>query len=147
MATIKQRLNNTNGWQRLFVFICLIFAVITYFSSQIPEVKPNIEPFLSQLSPKYSESLKNRDFATFFLMEFDKFKMPDGEILTIEKGVATQEQVEQSYKKAVNKADSEYWSVQRLAYIDGYKNYLIAMACLYLVGWLVAWIRKGFKKK
>lgn len=140
-------MNKLNGWQRLFVFICLISSVITYFSSQTPEVKPNIEPFLSQLSPKYSESLKKRDFASYISMEFDEFKMPDGEILTIEKGVATQEQVEQSYKQATNKADSEHWSVQRLAYIDGYKNYLIAMACLYLVGWLIAWIRKGFKAK
>ena len=77
MATIKERLNNTNGWQRVYIAIALIGVTIAvgniYYSIQ--------------------HGSFNRDF-----------------VETI-------------------------WAL------------VASLSILYAIGWMVAWIRRGFKKK
>ena len=147
------RLKNLNGWQRLFALISIIVAAWILLAARVPSVEPNVELALMQVSPKYAKSIKDgkkeysiEEFILALGTGLKEFKMPDGVVISENPEILTQEEVEEAYKLAKEKAKSDYWDMQLSSYLDAFSYYLIAMTSLYAFGWMVAWVIRGFKK-
>lgn len=148
---MKLDLNRFNGWIRLYIVIAIAAFVFTAVSVQKPEFGyVYLGEFLPKLPerpciPEYQGDCKpDTEFMKAFLHQ-KKFELKNG-ASAMEDERYTQEQVEESYKLAKDKADKEYRSKVIEVYLNSFYGYLVAMVSLYAIGWSIAWIRRGFKK-
>lgn len=142
-----------NGWQRLFVLVCIVIAVLVLFAAKVPKLEPNIELALVQVSPKYAKSIKEgkKEYTIEELItaidNFSKeFKMPDGIVIRQNPDIVTQSEVEEAYKLAKARASDDYWSRQLSSYVEAFGYYFTYMVGLYVFGWLMAWVIRGYRK-
>ena len=145
-----------NGWQRIFVAIAVIWMLVVYNSVTVIETKSassSVTEFLPPPPDIFDENGKKLDAANPFdsvliylkrLQGQRSYRMFDGETLDLADGY-TQEQVETAYAKALpsirsaeRKAKYDYWT-------NFAKGYFVPLSSLYLLGWSIGWIRRGFK--
>ena len=146
-----------NGWQRIFIVISVIWMLVVYNSVAVVETKSaslSVTEFLPPPPDMFDENGKKLDEADPFgktLLYFQRllhqrsYRMFDGETLDLAEGY-TQEQVEAAYAKALpsirsaeRKAKYDYWT-------NFAQGYFVPLLSLYLLGWSIGWIRRGFKK-
>jgi hypothetical protein len=145
-----------SGWQRIFVVIAAIWMLVVYNSVSVVETKSVSSSVIEFLPPPpdvFDENGKKLDEANPFdstlifltrLQGQRSYRMFDGEALDLADGY-TQEQVEAAYEKALpsirsaeRKAKYDYWT-------NFAQGYFVPLLSLYLLGWSIGWIRRGFK--
>ena len=146
-----------NGWQRIFVVIAVIWMLVVYNSVAVVETKSassSVTEFLPPPPDMFDENGKKLDESDPFfgktllylrrLQHQRSYVMRDGEMLDLADGY-TQEQVEAAYAKALpsirsaeRKAKYDYWT-------NFAQGYFLPLLSLYLLGWSIGWIRRGFK--
>ena len=148
---MKLILSSLNGWIRLYIVIAIGALIFTAISVQKPEFGyVYLGEYLPKLperpcTPEYQGDCRpDTELMKAFLHQ-KKFELKNGAI-AMEDERYTQEQVEESYKLAKNKADKEYRSKVTEVYLNSFYGYLVAMVSLYAIGWSITWIRRGFKK-
>ena len=143
--------SNLNGWQRLFVFWCLLsstFALVFVHAvadhktevnifehlpglSEYPCVKTtayDCDPLTIALDPKYSKKFVFKDGTTHWM---------DNRY--------TEQQVEEAQIKASQKAESNRVASLISAYKSAAFILLSSWAVIYFIVFMIGWIRKGFK--
>lgn len=144
-------LDYLNGWQRIYIVIAVVGAVVAYNTVSRYEIdwtSVSLNPYLPIIEEKQCVEKDPADcnpFSGFILGKDTKDFVVDGVKLN-EDNRYTQEQVE----KAFSAAKVEYIAQRREVLFERYKtaylNYFGLMALLYGLGWSSAWIRRGFKK-
>ena len=140
-----------NGWQRLWVLVSSILLILAVIVAVItlpnPEHVAHKSSFEEDLSMESRAKLAKADEKGIVWDDQVglKVKMPNGHILQFEKSVKTKE---------AETVSNEYYSL-----LKHYRNkeraiyVLFAIACwlgtiifLYVFGWTIGWVYKGFKK-
>lgn len=75
-----------------------------------------------------------------------QYKMPDGEAIYEDKRYSQQE-VEYAYTQAKLKSEQEHRNEILKVMGDALMKYLSAIGALYFFGWMIGWIRLGFKNR
>ena len=144
-----QLLNKLNGWQRVFVLICVFSFAFSLTKIQAPEVNEddiNIFSFLPELPNRPCLELTKDECEVIELIRGKNLKpfiLANGQRLNLDDRY-TSEQVEHAYEQAKNlnaKMINDVW-------INAFKKtliYLIAsLIGLYFLGWMIGWIWRGF---
>lgn len=144
-------LNKLNGWQRLWVLasgISFLLATLNlYIHFPAPESTPHNTIFIKNLSKKNKNLLVAEDKEGW--QKTDEVgtdvEMPNKHILSFKKNISEQE---------MSGAAQEYWSLvtteanaNRVALISLYALLWLSTSIgLYILGWSLNWVLKGFKK-
>ena len=131
-------LNRLNGWQRLYVFVCIILAIMASTTITIPPIYTSYRT--SEFLPKLPAPLE--------VDEDDKYGFSAFIGVSIyEDKRHSQQEVEYAYSQAQNKVIEERRILIMERIWDVLISYLTMIGCLYLFGWMIGWIRLGFKNK
>lgn len=145
--------NTLNGWQRLYVFMCIISALIGYGQINIPEVSKDSLDLYAALPelPKRPCEKKNTyecDIDIRSILEFEniiKFVVSDGSYFYLDNRYK-QEQIQKAYDTALSEATKK----RKMDLLDSYKSttatLLTIFISVYAFGWMIGWIRNGFIK-
>ncbi|MBU3606867.1 hypothetical protein [Polynucleobacter nymphae] len=153
---IKSKISKLNGWQRVYVFICLILAPMAATTVTIPPA-PNPDfvryEFLPKLKPiaKPDDDIDIPGFKYLYMgpkgpgEDTRQYKMPDGEAI-YEDNRYSQQEVEYAYTQAKLKSEYEHRDAIIKAVSNAAIKYLLVISLLYFFGWMLGWIYRGFKK-
>ena len=147
-------LNRLNGWQRLYVFVCIILAIMASTTITIPPIYTSYRT--SEFLPKLPAPLEVDEDDKYGFSAFierktagkntREYQMPDG-VSIYEDKRHSQQEVEYAYSQAQNKVIEERRILIMERIWDVLISYLTMIGGLYLFGWMIGWIRLGFKNK
>lgn len=151
---------NLNGWQRLYIFLMVLFGGVLFgasntFNSKFvpPEDLPieslQISSYLNRLfctakTPTDCKDNITKPFAELW-ENTSEFKLSNGEVTSQDKRY-TQEEVEKAYQLALADAKLKYRSDISNGLFEDIKIFVVTGILVYLFGWGIGWIRKGFQK-
>ena len=141
-------MNRLNGWQRIFLVTALLYIPITYNSVSIiepEEIGLIIKKQLPDPPNRYGDDTKAGLGALISGVDNKEYRLSDGATITLDKSY-TQEEVESAYKKAMATKTLLKHEAFQVYLIRLAKSYFLPLIGLYLLGWSVGWIRRGFKK-
>jgi hypothetical protein len=144
-------MNKLNGWQRIFIVLAVAGAAALYSICKLPPVdieKISVSNYLPNLPelpciPKNQSDcdsvakLIRGDGMTDFVV--------DGHTIFQDKRY-TQEQVEKAVRQSQADLIKEHNEKQWRIYKEVYANYFLFFVGLYVFGWAMGWVRRGFKK-
>ena len=136
-------MNRLNGWQRIFMVISVIWMLPVYLlGPERHEVYPfnYVGPILLE-NPKTDGQGRVPDWAR---ERGETIKMFDGVVLP--NTGFSKEEYETAYRKSLPAINAAKRKVIQDYFIDTAKIYFLPLLALYLLGWSVSWIRKGFRK-
>ena len=138
--------NQLNGWQRLFVLICIVsfvFAFTRIYLFEIEKDEINILSFLPELPNRACiESTKDECDEVIELIRGEKLKLfilANGQRLNLDDRF-TSSQVQKAYEQAKDMRND--------ALISAFKKMLVFLLAswigIYFFGWMIGWIWRGF---
>jgi hypothetical protein len=141
-----------NGWHRAFIVIVLIWVAFVYiYGNRLIDNRMRIVSVDYHLANELSrlKNIKTDDtevFDRYAKFPYRTLVMPDGVLVTAHTAY-TNEDVAKAYKQAQPIIESAK-HVALVDYLIGAaKIYLLPLVALYLFGWSVAWIRRGFEEE
>lgn len=156
ISSCMKLLNRLNGWQRAFVLVSIILALMMLTTVTIPpandaayfrgEFLPKLKPI-----PKPDDDIDVPGFKHLYMgpkgpsEDTRQYNMPDGEAIYEDKRYSQQE-VEHAYTQAKLKSEQEHRNEILKVMGDALMKYLSVIGALYFFGWMIGWIRLGFKK-
>lgn len=163
---ILEKLNGLNGWQRIFfafiVFIYLPIAILTISEDtyiykltdeQLVKLMPtellteivNGKAFWVKPNPPKGFISDNLDSDKFTFIDYD-FGYNWGYQLAISKSVgeANTKVIGEKVGKALG---NEYSKKSFWARLEQFFFFLLGAIAMYVFGWTIGWIKKGFKEK
>ena len=147
-------LNRLNGWQRVYVFVCIILAIMASTTITIPPIYTSYSTseFLPKLpAPLEADEDDEYGFSAFLERKTAgknrrEYVMPDG-VSIYEDKRHSQQEVEYAYKQAQNKEVEKHRRLIMERIFDVLISYLMVIGGIYLLGWMIGWIRLGFKNR
>ena len=135
-------MNRLNGWQRIFMVISVIWMLPVYLLG--PE-RHEVYPF-NYVSPILLENSKTDGQRR--VPDWEGLPVPiimfDGVVLT--NTGFSKEEYETAYRKSLPAINAAKRKVIQDYFIDTAKIYFMPLLALYLLGWSVGWIRRGFRR-
>lgn len=154
----KINFQKLNGWQRLFVLFSIFWTIgcLVEFKLVIPDYididnKEQYGKYVSSNLDKYlPEKSSNSPFDPDIYLNPAKVVMSDG--VTISVYDRTKDEVAEAYEKF--KSDPQNLNPNKGYVIKVIKQvfsllfmYSLPLISIYLLGWLVAWVIRGFRKQ
>lgn len=136
-----------NGWQRLWVLISVVLiapaGILTFNTWPKPEHIPHQEVM---------DSLNGEARAVFALNESlptknsdTTVKFPDGHMMTV-RDATPREQMLPAMRQYKNQLESKLRTKRTRFSFEIVVGWGLICILLYILGWLVAWVRKGFRQ-
>ena len=148
----KRSYIHLNGWHRAFIVIVLIWVAFVYiYGNRLIDNRMRIVSVDYHLANELSrlKNIKTDDkevFDPYAKFPYRTLVMPDGVSVTAHTAY-TNEEVAKAYKQAQPIIEP----AKRVALADYLigtaKIYFLPLLALYLFGWSVAWIRRGFEEE
>ncbi len=142
--------SDLNGWQRLFVFLCLLSSAFAFaFVNAVVDHKTevNIYEYLPELSEYPCVKTSPYDCDPVIIALDPKYRkqfvFKDGTTHWMDNRY-TDQQVEEAQIKASQKAESNRVSSLISAYKSAAFILLSSWVAIYFIGFMIGWIRKGF---
>ena len=141
-----------NGWQRLWLLVSSIYFILVcvYVVIEFPQPKglSHEKELVTRLSPQSKSFLVTEDKEGWqFVGEVGtEVDIPNGSRLSFRKGVAEKDiaAVSKEYRELISsKTNERRWSLIGFGAIW----WLVPSIALYVFGWCVGWIYRGFQNK
>ncbi len=154
----KVNLQKLNGWQRLFVFFAILWTIgfIADYRLDLPKYvdvnnKEDYRNYVSVQLEKYlPKKFQSPKFDPDLYLNPPEAVMSDGVTLSIYD--FTKEEVEEAYKKfkldpANLNPNKGYFVALGKELVLLLLKYALPLVSIYLFGWMIGWVVRGFKKQ
>ena len=154
----KINFQKLNGWQRLFVFFAILWTIgfIADYRLDLPKYVNvnNKEDYASYVSVQLDKYLPDKfqspKFDPDLFLNPPKAVMSDGVTLSIY--THTKEEVEEAYKQfkldpANSNPNKGYFIAVGKELVLLLLKYGLPLVSIYLFGWMIGWVIRGFKKQ
>lgn len=162
---VLEKLNRLNGWQRIFcAFIAFIYLPMAIYAISEKKYIDRLtdEQVVKIMSTKLLTEIANKK-AVFYdknkpwfypdvYLNEDKFEVIDYDLgyewkyrLVVDKSVGepTAKEMVEEFSKALG---NEYSKKSFWARLEQFFFFLLGATAIYLFGWTLGWIKKGFKE-
>ncbi len=138
-----------SGWQRLWIFVTVIYLVIvgaiSYATFPSGKNVRGVDQILKSLKPDVRKlvALDSEDKDNAVSPAGQKIQFPDGRILTIQGGLSEQEN--EAVGRALVQATRQEIKRERKSFLrSALLAAILPCAAIYALGWGIGWVRRGF---
>jgi hypothetical protein len=145
-----RRRNRLNGWRRLWLVLTCLALVAALWGSAYIGLETNNSPGSWDYSRSLEAAIENPGCASFLTTPFNDMKEPDFSspcwYIYTTRSYDREAPLPYSMERHYSQNSIERWEAFGIALAILIPMVLIGSALVYLAGWLVAWIRRGFRQ-